>query len=206
MASLTDGAASPAALDPKNVTSLAIYPPLGIARVGDCADGPPDDYLVSPEAVGGLPTTPGGRAATSLADYRGADGGLRRHAARFRIYATLRDGSVREVIAGCGVEIEWRVAIANLKAGWYEFNQAMDLPGGLARPANRRNAGFAGDRSNSTSCPNRLSFPQPPAPRRLPSAAVCSSASPFISANCASMATVICWSSAALESRPPTTE
>jgi hypothetical protein len=142
-----DGVGSGLALDPKDIASLAIYPPLGIARVGDFADGPPGDYLVSPEVVGGLPTTAAGTAATSLADYRGADGGLRRHAARFRIYATLCDGSVREVIAGSQVEIEWRVAVANLKAGWYEFNQAMDLPGGLAKPASRRNAAFAGNRA-----------------------------------------------------------
>ena len=35
-------------------------------------------------------------------------------------------------------KIEWRVCIANLKAGWYEFNQAMDL-GPLSQSALQRN-------------------------------------------------------------------
>ncbi|MFA6115195.1 MAG: LodA/GoxA family CTQ-dependent oxidase [Sphingomonas sp.] len=135
------------ALVASDIARLAIYPPLGIARVGDCADIAPSDYLLSPEVIGGLPTRPDGQPATDLTDYRGADGGLRRHAARFRIYATLHDGTVREVLAHAGTVIDWEVAVANLKAGWYEFNQAMDLPNGLAKPANRRNAAFAGNRA-----------------------------------------------------------
>ena len=49
----------------------------------------------------------------------------------------MRDGSVQEVTAA-SAQIEWRVAVANLKAGWYEFNQAMDL-GPLSQDALRRN-------------------------------------------------------------------
>ena len=79
-----------------------------------------------------------GRPARLVADFRTEDGEIKRQAARFRVYAHLKDGAVVEVTAA-SARIEWRVAIANLKAGWYEFNQAMDLPRGLSREARQRN-------------------------------------------------------------------
>jgi len=128
-------------LDPNRIASLRVMPPLGLARVGNCIaqDNFADDYLITTEVVGGLPTRPDGAPAESLEDYRGPDFAIRRHTARFRVYATLDDGTVSEITLGAGVEIEWRVALANLKAGWYQFLQAMDLPDGIAKPAPRRN-------------------------------------------------------------------
>jgi hypothetical protein len=64
-------------------------------------------------------------------------GEIKRQAARFRVYAHMRDGTIQEVTTDSAT-IEWRVAIANLKAGWYEFNQAMDL-GALSQDAKPRN-------------------------------------------------------------------
>ncbi len=133
------------ALDSSRVKALRVLPPLGIARIGNCEDSSDpfaDDFLISPEVVGGPPSTAGGRPASTIGDFRDGKGAIRRQAARFRVYATLDDGSVTEVTSGNGIEIEWRVSLANLKAGWYEFNQAMDLPAGLAKDANRRNAGI----------------------------------------------------------------
>ena len=120
------------------VAALRVYPPLGIARVGS-AD---DDYLIGPEVIGGPATRPNGTPAHQLSDFRTADGHIKRQAARFRVYAQLHDGSLREIIGSDGCRIEWRVAVANLKAGWYDFNQAMDLPRDLSKNAMRRNIAF----------------------------------------------------------------
>jgi hypothetical protein len=125
-----------ARIDPASIDALRIYPPLGIARVGNAAEA--DAYVIGPEVIGGSPTLPDGSPARLVADYRSESGEIKRQAARFRVYAHLKDGSVVEVTAA-SAQIEWRVAIANLKAGWYEFNQAMDLPRALARETRQRN-------------------------------------------------------------------
>jgi hypothetical protein len=117
---------------------LRVYPPLGIARVGN-APGP-EDYVIGPEVIGETPTLPDGAPARYVDDFRTEDGRIKRQAARFRVYAHMKDGTVAEVTAASHARIEWQVAVANLKAGWYEFNQAMDLPRGLSTNAARRNA------------------------------------------------------------------
>jgi hypothetical protein len=125
-------------VDPTEIKDLKIYPPLGIARVGNASG--PDDYIFGPELIGGAPTLPDQareRPARYVDDFRTANGEIKRQAARFRVYAHLNDGSVKEVTAA-SAKIEWRVAVANLKAGWYEFNQAMDL-GPLSQNALQRN-------------------------------------------------------------------
>jgi len=123
-------------MDPKQIASIKVYPPLGIARVGN-AKGV-DDFVVGSEVIGGPATLPDGTPARYLNDFRAADGSIKRQAARFRVYAHLTDGSVTEITADHAT-IEWSVAVANLKAGWYEFNQAMDLPDGMSKRAARRN-------------------------------------------------------------------
>lgn len=142
IAGKTAGAAADQPLDRASVVALRVYPPLGIARVGNAADAHAeftDDYVIGPEVIGGPPTLPDGAPARHLSDFRSKDGSIKRQAARFRVYAHLQDGSVREITASQGCRIAWRVAVANLKAGWYEFNQAMDLPRGLSKDARRRN-------------------------------------------------------------------
>jgi hypothetical protein len=126
----------PAPIDPASIDALRIYPPLGIARVGNAKEV--DAYVIGPEVAGGPPMLPDGKPARLVGDFRTAGGDIKRQAARFRIYAHLKDGSVVEVTAA-SARIEWRVAIANLKAGWYDFNQAMDLPRGLSNDAQQRN-------------------------------------------------------------------
>jgi hypothetical protein len=133
-------------IDPSAVRELKVYPPIGVARVGNA--GGADEYVIGPEVIGGPPTLPGAtpeRPARYLDDFRNAKGEIKRQAARFRIYARMNDDSVQEVTAA-SAQIEWRVAVANLKAGWYEFNQAMDL-GPLSRDALRRNRDLI-DRNN----------------------------------------------------------
>src|SRR5688572_8463643 len=117
-------------IDPDSIESVAVFPPIGIARVGN-AEGA-RDFFFAVEVPGSVPQPDGG--------FRDAEGRIKRQAVRFRVYARLRSGSTVELIASSGAHIEWRVEVANLKAGWYEFNQAMDLPDGLSKPAARRNA------------------------------------------------------------------
>ena len=117
-------------LDPTEIVEVAVYPPLGIARVGNAKGDL--DFVMASEVVGGT--------AQGAAAMRDADGAIKRQAVRFRIYARLSTGAVRELTMDDGVEIQWQVGLANLKAGWYEFTNALDLPGGLAIAAPRRNA------------------------------------------------------------------
>jgi hypothetical protein len=123
-------------MNPASIEALRVYPPLGIARVGN-SEGT-DDYVIGPETIGGTATLPNGSPALHVLDFRTSNGQIKRQAALFRIYAHLKDGTVAEVTAA-SARIEWRVAVANLKAGWYDFNQAMDLPPGLSQDALQRN-------------------------------------------------------------------
>lgn len=100
-----------------------------MARVGN-APGE-DDYFLASEVIGAPPEPSGG--------FRDGEGRLKRQGVRFRIFARLATGECREVTLDLAERIEWRVHVANLKAGWYQFGQAMDLPDGLSKPARRRN-------------------------------------------------------------------
>src|SRR5215470_17776677 len=135
-------------IDPNLIRELKVYPPIGIARVGNASGA--DDYVIGPEIIGGTPTLPGAtpeQPARYVGDFRTANGEIKRQAARFRVYAHMNDGSVQEVTAA-SAQIEWRVTVANLKAGWYEFNQAMDL-GSISQDALRRNRDLVSGRNRS---------------------------------------------------------
>ncbi|CAN1546482.1 L-Lysine epsilon oxidase, N-terminal [Rhabdaerophilaceae bacterium] len=130
------------AIKVEDIASLCVYPPIGIARVGNARGR--DEYLIAAEVIGGLPTLPDGAPGSivpSSSDFRNQKGEIKRQAVRFRVYAHMKDGSVCEVTSE-DASIEWKVAVANLKAGWYEFNNAMDLPSGVAQPAKQRNSEF----------------------------------------------------------------
>ncbi|KRR15995.1 hypothetical protein CQ12_29025 [Bradyrhizobium jicamae] len=144
-------------MDPSLIDVIKVYPPLGIARIGNARG--PEDYIVGPEVIGGWSTLPDGSPAVYAEHFRTADGSIKRQAARFRVYAHFKDGSVAEITAD-HARIEWRIAVANLKAGWYEFNQAMDLPDGLSKPALKRNrdVSIPGGRSSLDIVPTPLSI------------------------------------------------
>lgn len=112
-----------------DIAWIAVYPPIGIARLGSARGA--DDYTVAPEVIGGTPDARGG--------FQTSIGEIKRQGVRFHIYARLKSGETIELVHGADVTIEWRVEVANLKAGWYHFNQAMDLPAQFVRPAARRN-------------------------------------------------------------------
>lgn len=134
-----------------SIKSLRVYPPIGIARVGNAKQedqGFDDLYIVSPETVGGPSTMPDGKEAGDVTDFRGPSGAIKRQAARFRLYAEQTDGLIVEITADNVVSIEWTVRLANLKAGWYCFENAMDLKPPIAKSATKRNNSVQGnDRS-----------------------------------------------------------
>lgn len=123
-------------IDPEQIKSVAVYPPLGIARVGN-AEGE-NDYFFATEVANGTPADADG--------YRDSELRIKRQAVRFRIYATLKSGEVIELVDSDRVSIEWRVEVANLKSSWYQFNNAMDLPEQLVSPAKQRNPTIRGER------------------------------------------------------------
>ena len=112
------------------IVKAAIYPAIGIARVGNSKD----EYYIGPET-----TTPERRPADFYKDKKGA---IKRQAARFRIYGLNEHGQVVKELDAGNAKITWRVHVANSKAAWYEFNVAMDIP--QAKPVPLRNSNFQG--------------------------------------------------------------
>jgi hypothetical protein len=97
------------------IITLKIFPPIGIARVGDS-----QEFFIGPELPGDISPPPGG--------YRDASCRIRRQAARFRFYAydengqlILESGKPKEIVAADG-QISWTVELANRKSAWKRFN------------------------------------------------------------------------------------
>ncbi|MFZ2725968.1 MAG: LodA/GoxA family CTQ-dependent oxidase [Methylococcaceae bacterium] len=91
-----------------------IYPPIGIARVGNSET----KFYIEPSEYRGLPSNPDGSVFTE-ADFRDEEGYLCRQAARFQIFA---DDGQAITLATEGVKsITWTVHLANKKASWYTF-------------------------------------------------------------------------------------
>jgi hypothetical protein len=104
-------------MKPKKITQMAIYPPVGIARVGNS-----DEYYIASDIPG--------KAAVAEGGYKDGKGRVKKQVVRFRIYGLDDKGAVvKEITARDGAEITWNVHVANRKAGWYQFMNALDLPG-----------------------------------------------------------------------------
>lgn len=114
------------------IVRYAIFPCIGVARVGNA----PEQYFIGPEAPGEVPQPDGG--------FKDEQGCVKRQAARFRVYGLNESGEAVKEITADDAEITWRVHLANRKAGWYEFNNAMDL-GQYAKSAGYRNPTILGD-------------------------------------------------------------
>ncbi len=85
------------------IVKAAIYPPIGICRVGNS----PDEFYIGPE----VPEPPALRPGS----YRDSQGRLKRQAARFRVYGlNARNEPVKELTAA-DAEIIWAVTLANQK-------------------------------------------------------------------------------------------
>ena len=124
------GGGSGASASAAAITSAAIHPAIGIARIGNSPSG----YYLGPELPGTVPSAPGG--------FKDASGALKRQAARFRVYGLDRNGRVVGELTADEAEITWRAHLTNAKAAWYDFNTALDIP--EAQPTPRRNATYVG--------------------------------------------------------------
>lgn len=119
------------------IVRCVIYPGIGVARVGNAPGA--SDFFIGPEAPG--------EQALAVGGFKDAEGRIKRQAARFRVYGLNAAGHVVKEITANDAEVEWRVHVANRKAAWYQFNNAMDL-GEFAQSALPRNSSTVGaDRS-----------------------------------------------------------
>ncbi len=104
----------------QTITRVAIYPPIGIARVGNSEDK--DGFFFGPESPDQSPLPAG--------SYKDAQGAIKRQAARFRLYGYNAAGQVvREITAADQkTRIVWSAHLANKKSAWYQFSLAFDIP------------------------------------------------------------------------------
>lgn len=116
--------------DLQQIDYIKIHPAIGVARVGNSTD----QYYLAPDLPYPQPEPEN--------YYRDENGALKRQGVRFRIYGYAADGTVvaELTLDDEAVEsIEWDVCVANKKAAWYDFVEALDLKGAPSG-VGRRNA------------------------------------------------------------------
>jgi hypothetical protein len=117
------------------IVRAAIYPAIGIARLGNSES----EYFLAPEVTDPLPEPPG--------FYRDPTGALKRQSIRFRVYGLNAAGQAVTELTADNAEVRWSVHLANKKSAWYQFQIALDIPeAGSAPPSWLRNITIA-DRS-----------------------------------------------------------
>jgi len=124
--------AEPAELDVARISRVAVYPALGICRVGNS-----QDWFLAPE-IPGLPPMADG-------SYKVGTDAIKKQAQRFRVYAFDEAGEVLGEVTSADTDVEWTVHVANTKAAWYGFSNPLDngeaAPG---LPGRRRNDDIIG--------------------------------------------------------------
>jgi len=117
----------------QTIVSAAIFPPIGVMRVGNCTASGEEGYFIGPEVPNPTVQSPD--------FYRDSTGALKRQAARFRIYGYNKYGEVVKELTQDDADITWQVHLANQKSSWYEFTVALDIPEALdSTPSHLRNA------------------------------------------------------------------
>ena len=86
------------------IVRAAIYPAIGIARVGNSEN----EYFLAPEVPDAPPEPPG--------FYRDPTGALKRQAVRFRVYGLNAAGVPVAELTAKNAEIRWTVHLANKKS------------------------------------------------------------------------------------------
>ncbi|SLN32396.1 L-lysine 6-oxidase [Roseovarius litorisediminis] len=117
------------------IVSAAIYPPIGVCRVGNSAEG----FYIGPEVTDPAPQEPG--------FYRDGKGRLKREAARFRVYGLNALGQPVKELTLDNADIRWHVRLENQKSAWYQFQLAMDIPEFADAPASLRRNASVSDRA-----------------------------------------------------------
>jgi len=98
------------------IVRAAIYPAIGIARIGNSES----EYFLAPEVADPPPEAAG--------FYRDPTGALKRQAVRFRVYGLNAAGTPIAELTAENSEIRWTVYLANKKSAWYQFQIALDIP------------------------------------------------------------------------------
>jgi len=94
------------------ITRAAIFPAIGFSRVGNS-----DEWFLAPEVPGLLNEPAGG--------FKQSPSQVKKQVQRFRVYGFDDQGRVvREL--GPADNVRWTVHVANSKAAWYGFSNAMD--------------------------------------------------------------------------------
>lgn len=99
------------------IVKAAIYPPIGVMRVGNSED----EYFIGP-----LVDEP--EVKEDPYTYRDKTGAIKRQAAQFRIYGLNAAGKAIKELNMDNANITWRSHLANQKASWYQFQIALDIP------------------------------------------------------------------------------
>lgn len=120
------------------IVSAAIYPPIGVARLGNSQS----EFFIGPEV-----TEP---QAQGPDYYRDKDGALKRQAARFRVYGLNAEGKIVAELNSKEAEIHWTVHLANKKSAWYQFQLALDIPEAASAPPSLLRNSTVEDRSALT--------------------------------------------------------
>ena len=105
----------------KNIVKAAIYPPIGVMRVGNSKD----EYFLGPLVDEPI-------IESSVYAYRDKTGAIKRQAAQFRIYGLNEAGVAVKELTMENADITWHSALANQKSSWYQFQIALDIPDALA--------------------------------------------------------------------------
>lgn len=103
--------------DPNRIVKAAIYPPIGVMRVGNSKD----EYFIGP-----LTDVP--EVKSDIYAYRDKTGALKRQAAQFRIYGLNEDGKPVKELTMEEADITWHSQLGNQKSSWYQFQIALDIP------------------------------------------------------------------------------
>ena len=130
-------------VDDDCIVKAAIYPGIGVARLGNSDN----DFFIGPEVPDPAPEEPG--------FYRDATGALKRQAARFRIYGLNAEGTAVRELTAAEAKIEWTVHLANKKSAWYQFQLALDIPEAPAAPPSLLRNAAVPDRSQLVIDPGR---------------------------------------------------
>lgn len=122
------------------IHTIKIYPPIGIARLGNSTEG----YFIGPEVPGEVPIPADG--------LRDAAGSLKRQAARFHLFSFDEAGKfIGEFSPEDAAKVTWTVHIANTKAAAEAFHKKSEPTSGL------RNSSFKGDRNQLRLDPGAVS-------------------------------------------------
>ncbi|KAG0698475.1 hypothetical protein DFH29DRAFT_941178 [Suillus ampliporus] len=114
---------------PADISYIQIFPPIGIARLGDSGfdlstgNLDPDSKIECflPSEIPGTEDIP----ADLKGQFRDSKNRIKRQAVRFRVYAYDKNGKILGEITSetsTGYKITWSVHVANHKATYYEFS------------------------------------------------------------------------------------